>query len=120
MAQRSSTSVARGASAAAKISRLSGTSAPSTIGSKRRGSGPPVVASPLPEVVAVGDLVRIAATAEEFATAIEAALEDAADAGAAKRWASQHGWSSRADQLRSELGKVWPKVSVIIVAYNKA
>ena len=86
-------------------------------------AGLPVVASPLPEVVAVGDLVRIAATAEEFATAIQAALEEAADAGAAKRrarWASQHGWSSRADQLRSELGKVWPKVSVIIVAYNKA
>jgi GT2 family glycosyltransferase/glycosyltransferase involved in cell wall biosynthesis len=82
--------------------------------------GKPVVASPMPEVMAATDMVYIAASAEDFeAKIVEAMAEDDAERTRARQdWARGHDWSNRALALRRALDHLMPKVSVVILAYN--
>jgi GT2 family glycosyltransferase/glycosyltransferase involved in cell wall biosynthesis len=86
-------------------------------------AGLPVVSSPLPEVLAATDMVHIASTASEFSASLLRALDETSDTTLTKRrvqWAMGHSWVSRASELANQISKIWPRVSVIIVAYNNA
>jgi GT2 family glycosyltransferase/glycosyltransferase involved in cell wall biosynthesis len=82
--------------------------------------GKPVVASPMPEVVAATDMVYIAATVEDFEAQIaKAHAEDGPERRTARRqWAAAHDWSHRALAFRAALDQMNPKVSIVILAYN--
>jgi GT2 family glycosyltransferase len=60
-------------------------------------SGKPIVSVPIPEMVALGSLVRLASTAEEFEREIEAGLaeRDPAAVEARRAHARQHTWAKR-------------------------
>jgi GT2 family glycosyltransferase len=64
-------------------------------------AGKPIVSVPIPEMAAMGPLVRLASTAEEFERAIEGALapEDAAIVEARRAFARQHTWAQRFEVL---------------------
>jgi GT2 family glycosyltransferase len=64
-------------------------------------SGKPIVSVPIPEVVALGRLVRLASTAEEFERAIADALrpEDAELVEARRAFAREHTWARRFEVL---------------------
>ncbi|HEX7705810.1 MAG TPA: glycosyltransferase [Thermoanaerobaculia bacterium] len=82
--------------------------------------GKPVVSVPIPEVVALGDVVRTASTAEDFANEIEEAVASDTEERRAgrRRFAAEHTWRARFDTLQPLVRDVFPKVSVIIVTYN--
>lgn len=84
-------------------------------------AGKPVVATAMPEVLLINEMVHIGLNQkhyiEKLATAM-AEVEDEALACSRSEWANQHDWSSRADQLSVEISKVQPKVSVIVLTYN--
>jgi GT2 family glycosyltransferase len=80
-----------------------------------------VVASPLPEIVRLGDLVRQAATADEFLSAIQSALVERGDERAAARrrsFARDNDWDARADRFDESLRECFPLVSIVVVTYN--
>ncbi len=64
-------------------------------------SGKPIVSVPIPEMVALGPLVRLAGTAEELEREILAALrpEDPAVIEARRAFAREHTWSKRFEVL---------------------
>jgi glycosyltransferase involved in cell wall biosynthesis len=64
-------------------------------------AGKPIVSVPIPEMVALGSLVRLASTPEEFETAIADALRpESADAIEARRaFAREHTWGRRFEAL---------------------
>ena len=64
-------------------------------------SGKPIVSVPIPEMVALGSLVRLAGTAEELEREIVAALrpEDPAVIEARRAFAREHTWSKRFEVL---------------------
>jgi len=64
-------------------------------------AGKPVVATPIPEVVNMGDMVYTAETPEQFVAKIEQALrEDSPERQQQRReWARQHSWENRAKQM---------------------
>jgi len=67
-------------------------------------TGKPIVSTPLPEVLAFGDLVEVASTASEFLVKIEVCLARQ-DAPSARRMAAvrDETWASRAADLRALL-----------------
>lgn len=86
-------------------------------------AGKPVVATALPELLALpSGVVRIASTEAEFIAGLSAAMEESKDQGARQRrsdWAKQHTWVKRAAQFDEALRSCFPKVSVIVLCYNK-
>lgn len=69
-------------------------------------AGKPVVSTPLPEVVAIGDIVLTADTPELFAQQLRKAIELAGKAAYvenARAWASGHDWAERAGQFEKLL-----------------
>lgn len=83
-------------------------------------AGKPVVASAMPEVMAATDLVYIANDAVEFEREIARALEEDTPSlrRARQEWASEHTWESRARAFLDAVDICFPKVSVVILAYN--
>lgn len=69
-------------------------------------AGLAVVSVPLPEVVLLAPVVRLASTAEEFEREIVGALaEDASAAEARREFAREHTWERRFQQLRETVYK---------------
>lgn len=84
-------------------------------------AGKPVVATPLPELQAIGDIIHLASTPAEFAAKISTALADAQNEDSAKRrrdWAQQHSWKHRGADLQTAIDSIQKKASVIILTYN--
>lgn len=83
-------------------------------------AGKPVVASPMPEVINATPLVYIAHNAAEFEAQIAKALQEDTPELRRRRceWAAEHTWSNRARAFLSELERVSPLVSIVILAYN--
>ena len=91
-------------------------------------AGKPLVAVPLPEIVALNDrepLVQFARNAEEFIREIETALAQhlvpdlAPDLVAQRRaFARAHTWRARGEELMPLAQACFPKASIVIVTYH--
>ncbi len=80
-----------------------------------------VVAPPLPEMEAHGDLVRLAEGVEGFLGAIEEVLEAPSGGEAHDRrlaFARANTWDTRAAELERALEKLFPAVTIGIVTFN--
>lgn len=82
-------------------------------------AGKPLVSVPLPEVVELGSVVRLAATAEEFEREIETALKENTPELVAQRraFAKDHTWQKRFEVLSPAIAQTFPRASIIIVTY---
>ena len=83
-------------------------------------AGKPIVAVPLPEVVALQPLVRIAADAAAFEREIAEALDEQDPSIISRRreFARQNTWDHRFDQFSRAVQRTFPKASIVIVTYN--
>jgi GT2 family glycosyltransferase/glycosyltransferase involved in cell wall biosynthesis len=83
-------------------------------------SGKPLISVPIPEMVALVPLVRLASNAEEFEREIEAALNENDPDIIEKRrdFARQHTWEKRYEMLAPAVREVFPQISIIIVTFN--
>lgn len=84
-------------------------------------AGKPVVATAMPEVKLMAEVVHVAESHTHFIELLGTAMaERDVPALAAKRteWVRGHDWKTRADQLEDAVREVFPKVSVIVLTYN--
>jgi GT2 family glycosyltransferase/SAM-dependent methyltransferase len=83
-------------------------------------AGRPLVSVPLPEIVALGDLVRLAETPEEMEREVLAALSgDTPEARRRRReFACEQTWAHRVEVLAPAIEEAFPKVSVVVVTWN--
>ena len=84
-------------------------------------AGKPVVATALPEVQLMSDVVHVADSHEAFMGLLETAMGERHDATLAARRrqsALPHDWKNRADRLDTAMRSAFPKVSVIVLTYN--
>ncbi len=85
-------------------------------------AGKPTVATPIPEVVALGDLVRTAADARGFEQAIADALAETDKPARALRlreFAQHNTWDARVEEFKRIIRRhAFPKVSIVILSYN--
>jgi GT2 family glycosyltransferase len=83
-------------------------------------AGKPLVSVPLPEVVLLGPLVRLASDAAEFDVEIARALEASDWRSIAERrsFARENTWELRWATLSPRVRSVFPKVSIVVVTYN--
>ena len=82
-------------------------------------AGKPIVSVPLPEVTALGSVVRLASTADEFEREVEAALKENTPEFIETRraFAKTNTWQSRFETLSPAVAQTFPKASIIIVTY---
>ncbi len=82
--------------------------------------GKPVVATAMAELEQCGDLIYIGADAVDFAAKLDLALSETdGDLVSARiAFAKANTWSERVDRLDSEVRKLFPLVSILIVTYN--
>jgi GT2 family glycosyltransferase/glycosyltransferase involved in cell wall biosynthesis len=81
--------------------------------------GKPVVSVRLPELTLLGDMVRLADTADEFCRHLQEALKDAPEEVERRReFATRHTWASRAAQFAEAVEPMFPLVSVIVLTHN--
>jgi len=84
-------------------------------------AGRPVVATPMRALSALADrgLLRTAATAPDFARAIEEASREGPEAAARRRaFARENTWDHRAEELEGWIRELYPGVSIVIVTHN--
>ncbi|MDE0001832.1 MAG: glycosyltransferase [Rhodospirillaceae bacterium] len=84
-------------------------------------AGKPVVATDLPEVQLMSDVVHVADSHEAFMDLLETAMGERRDAALAARRrqsAMPHDWKNRADRLDAAIRSAFPKVSVVVLTYN--
>ena len=84
-------------------------------------AGKPVVATALPEVQLMSDVVHVADSHEAFMELLETAMgerHDAALADKRRQSAKPHDWKNRADRLDTAIRSAFPKASVIVLTYN--
>ena len=83
-------------------------------------AGKPLVSVPLPEVVALGAVVRLASTAAEFEREVEAALKENTPEfiEARRAFAKANTWQRRFEALSPAVAQTFPKASIIIVTYH--
>ena len=84
-------------------------------------AGKPVVATALPEVRAMGEVVHVADDHDHFIKLLDTAMAERSDpALAAERsqWAAAHDWKTRGEQLDAAIRSAFPKVSVVVLTYN--
>ena len=83
-------------------------------------AGKPVVATPLPEIIALGEIVQTASTADEFELQLAKAIAENSPAliEARQAFARQHTWEKRFEQFQPLVAASFPKASIIIVTYN--
>ena len=82
--------------------------------------GKPLVAVPLPEIIAMAPHVRLASDAAEFEREIEAALSDRDPerTEARRAFARENTWARRFEELAPATARAFPLVSVVVVTYN--
>ena len=84
-------------------------------------AGKPVVSTPMPEVVRLGDRVFIADGGEAFVDQLQAAYAVRNDRERQRdwrEWAAGQDWSIRATQLIGVINKATPLVSIVVLTYN--
>jgi GT2 family glycosyltransferase/glycosyltransferase involved in cell wall biosynthesis len=83
-------------------------------------SGKPFVTVPIPEMVSMAPLVRLASTPEEFEAQIAAALDERDPDLVERRrsFARDNTWEKRFEKLEPSVRETFPKASIIIVTYN--
>jgi len=83
-------------------------------------AGRPLVSVPLPEVAALGDLVRLAGTPEEMEREVLAALASDTPGERERRreFARGQTWAHRVEALVPALEEAFPRVSVVVVTWN--
>lgn len=83
-------------------------------------SGKPLISVPIPEMVLLVPLVRLASTVEDFEREILAALKDETHQFAEQRrsFAKENTWEKRYDALAPAMRETFAKVSIIIVTFN--
>ncbi len=83
-------------------------------------AGKPVVATPLPEIIALGEIVQTANTADEFEQQLAKAIAENSLSlvEARQAFAQQHTWEKRFEQFQPLVAASFPKASIIIVTYN--
>ncbi len=80
-----------------------------------------VVATPLPELAARGDLVRLASTPEEFLTALDQAVlrpRDPALVERRRQFAYANRWETRAEAVIAAIPNLYPLASIVMVTHN--
>ena len=80
-----------------------------------------VVATPLPELAAHGDLVRLASTPEEFVAALDEIVgrrRDSATVERRREFARANQWERRAEAITSAIPALYPLVSIVIATHN--
>ena len=82
--------------------------------------GKPLVSVPIPEVVPLAPLVRLASTPEQFEDEIAAALQESEPDVVAKRraFARDNTWSRRFERLAPAVRTAFPRVSVVVITFN--
>jgi hypothetical protein len=84
-------------------------------------AGKPVVATALPELEPLGDLVHVAGDEAHFLQALGRAMEEADDevlAQRRRRWAMEQDWSRRARAFEDLIQAQFPTASVVVLTYN--
>jgi polysaccharide pyruvyl transferase CsaB len=83
-------------------------------------SGKPLVSVPIPEMVHLSSLVRLASSAPEFENEIAEALGESGSELAERRraFAREHTWQKRYEALAPSVRNTFPKASIIIVTFN--
>jgi GT2 family glycosyltransferase/glycosyltransferase involved in cell wall biosynthesis len=84
-------------------------------------AGKPVVATDLPELRALRDLVHVATSEEAFIGELEKAMaerDDAILATARSEWAASQDWAARAAAFDELIRGCFPRVSVVVLTYN--
>ncbi|HWN98037.1 MAG TPA: glycosyltransferase, partial [Blastocatellia bacterium] len=83
-------------------------------------SGKPLVSVPIPEMVPLQPLVRLASTAEQFEKEISAALaeHDPTAIEARREFAAENTWEKRFETLAPAVRAAFAKASIIIVTFN--
>lgn len=84
-------------------------------------AGKPVVATRLPELELMRDLVYLADGVDGFEDAVGTALKEAREpelVSKRKAFAEENTWLSRADEFDAVIAQYKPKVSVIVLCYN--
>ena len=83
-------------------------------------AGRPVVAVPLPEIVQMAPLIRLAETSQEFEREIAAAIDEDNDEAVASRrqFARRETWEARFEVLAPAVHDLFPRASIIIVTFN--
>jgi len=84
--------------------------------------GKPVVATDMSELRAWSDFVYLARGSEEFATQLDVAVAESDTELTARRieFARTNSWPARVADLDKAISDCFPKVSILIVAYNSA
>lgn len=84
-------------------------------------AGKPVVATSLPELRQMSDVVAVAATSSDFITALRAALDDNGRDARERRRAFARGqtWAHRGNDLCTAIAALYPKVSVVVLTHNQ-
>ena len=84
-------------------------------------AGKPVVATALPEVQLMSEVVHVADSQQAFMNLLETAMDELHDGALAarrRRSARPHDWKSRADRLDMAMRSAFPRISVIVLTYN--
>lgn len=84
-------------------------------------AGKPVVATNLPELRPLTDLVHVTDSHEAFITALASAMDERDDAilrTNRQAWATDQDWLGRARQFEAVISVQLPKASVIVLTYN--
>jgi GT2 family glycosyltransferase len=84
-------------------------------------AGKPVVSVPLPEVLAMGDVVGIGRDPQGFVRELDAALDEDSEEKREHRraFARANTWENRGDDLHAAVAHCFPSVSVIVLAWNQ-
>ena len=84
-------------------------------------AGKPVVATALPELQLMEDHVHVAEDVEQFMQLLGKAMAESGDqkrAAQRTKWARQHNWKARVEQLENAIEAAFPKISVVVLTYN--
>jgi GT2 family glycosyltransferase/glycosyltransferase involved in cell wall biosynthesis len=83
-------------------------------------AGKPLVSVPLPEMVRLAPLIRLASNAEEFEKEISEELRsrDTGKDRERRAFAAQNTWTERFESLAPVMRRLFPKVSIAIVTYG--
>jgi GT2 family glycosyltransferase/glycosyltransferase involved in cell wall biosynthesis len=83
-------------------------------------AGKPVVAVRFPEIERLGDLIALTDNPDQFIDAIRSALADDSPAATERRraFARENTWSNRCDAIEQAVAPFFPKVSIVVLAYN--
>jgi len=84
-------------------------------------AGKPVVAVDLPELAEMGEVVRTAASHDDFIAHLREALDNTSPEQVERRraFARENTWEKRGEVLGEALGSLFPRVSIVVLTYNQ-